>query len=490
VKLTKNDLLVLGFLLERPMHGYEIGQALRGEGVEVWFEISTAAIYYSLNKLHRLGLIAEARARGSSGERTVYHVTQPGREQFLADMRDLLASSEPIRTEYDLGISLLNRLPRDQARPLLRRRVEFLGEWIAELEGRRESANVYPLQRAILDHSIASAQLDIDWLTDIAGQLDAAEDCDPFTGDLMTLRGDLQEFHLPDLVKLIASGKHSGTLVVTAGSLSRTMTFDQGRVHCVGSHVSGKPVVERARVLDDVYQLFRWQQGNYIFDQRGCPREGCAVLECDADSLILEGSRRLDSWEIIQTMIPASDTLLERRDLGSRDHDLELLDVERRILSIVDGSKDITMVARLAELTEFETSRILYGLYLVDLVQPADPDKRRLQRVFREFAELMCRSAIPLRASPEEANDCENEVNRRCRDLPVSIQDGHIDDRTDSNLTAAELAKLYRRFLQTQHNVLGEHFGKEVAQQLRDQVLGKISPSLRETLEQYELLSS
>ena len=45
--LTNNDLLVLGFLLERPMHGYEINLALKTEDVGIWFEISTAAIYYS-----------------------------------------------------------------------------------------------------------------------------------------------------------------------------------------------------------------------------------------------------------------------------------------------------------------------------------------------------------------------------------------------------------------------------------------------------------
>ncbi len=472
------------------MHGYEIGQALKGEGIELWFEISTAAIYYSLNKLHRLGLIAEAHARGAGGEKTVYHVTKLGREQFLEDMRDLLASVAPIRTEYDLGISLLNRLPRDQAEPLLRRRIDFLRAWVSDLEGHCASAKAHSLQQAILEHSIASARLDMDWLTDIADQLNAAEDCAPFTGDLMTLQGDLQDFHLPDLIKLIASGKHSGTLVVTNGLLSRTMTFDQGRLHCVGSQASGRPVMDRDRVLNDALELFRWQHGVYVFDQRGCPREGCVVVDRDADTLILEGARQLDSWQIIQGIVPASDALFEPRDPGARDQALELLDVEKQILSIIDGAKDITMVARLAGLTEFEISRILYGLYLVDLVQPTDPDKRQLKRVFREFAELMCRNVIPLRTSAEEADACEDEVNRRCRDLPVSIRDSRIDDRTESHLTAGELATIYRQFLRTQHSVLGEHLGKAVAEQLRDQVLGKISPTLRETLEQYALLQS
>ncbi len=80
--LTKNDLLVLGLLLDRPMHGYEIGQHLRNEGVTMWFDVSTPAIYYSLNKLRKLGLISETRSRGGGAEKSVYHLTELGRSRF------------------------------------------------------------------------------------------------------------------------------------------------------------------------------------------------------------------------------------------------------------------------------------------------------------------------------------------------------------------------------------------------------------------------
>ena len=61
--LTRNDLLVLGLLLDRPMHGYEILQQIRAADVDLWLAVSPAAIYYSLSKLHRRGLVLETRAR-------------------------------------------------------------------------------------------------------------------------------------------------------------------------------------------------------------------------------------------------------------------------------------------------------------------------------------------------------------------------------------------------------------------------------------------
>ncbi len=223
MKLTKNDLLVLGFLLARPMHGYEIGQALKNDGVEVWFDISTAAVYYSLNKLHRLGHIAEAHSRGISGDRSIFHVTESGREQFFADTRGLLASKDPVRAEYDLGISRLNRMPEDQVVPLLQVRVEFLHTWIADLNSRLDAPGKHPLQRAILQHSVATARLDVDWINGIIAELRATPECEMASGGLMTLHGDLQELHLPDLIMLITSGKHSGTLTLSAGPIGRSM---------------------------------------------------------------------------------------------------------------------------------------------------------------------------------------------------------------------------------------------------------------------------
>jgi DNA-binding PadR family transcriptional regulator len=486
--LTNNDLLVLGFLLERPMHGYEINQALKTEDVGIWFEISTAAIYYSLNKLRRLSMIAEAHSRGSSGDKTIYHVTEHGRDQFFSGMESLLNSEKPIRTEYDLGIFMLNRLPKDQASDLLKKRITFLQYLCEQLEQKYKEAEGRLLQQAILEHSRSVAKLDVDWLDNIRQQLEDADNCGADFESLMTLQDNLQDFHLPDLIKLIESGRHSGTLVITAGPIHRSITFDQGQPHCAASNVNGKPVEDAEQVMRDIYQLFRWQEGEFTFDQRGCPQIGCHLLSISTDNLILESARRLDNWNIIQRIVPSSESVFEPCQVPVDTSDLLLTEDENRILSLINGVRDVVTIARTSGFTEFETSRTLYGLYAVGFIQPADPDKSRLRRVFREFAELMCRGAIPYRTTPEEAEACEEEVNQRCEHLPVRIRNSFIQDQTNSSLQPDDLAGVYRTFLQTQHAVLSERLGREVANELRQQVLAKISPDLREILEQYALI--
>lgn len=488
IVLTNNDLIVLGFLLERPMHGYEINLALKEEDVEIWFEISTAAIYYSLNKLRRLSMIAEVHSRASHSDKTIYHVTDYGRGHFFSGMESLLTSEKPIHAGYDLGIFMLNRLPQDRASMLLKKRIDFLNQLKLRLESKHEEAQGHLLKQSIIMHAKSVAQVDIDWLVNIRQQLHDADSCGSDFQSLMTLQGDLQDFHLPDLIKLIDMGKHSGTLVISSGPLSRSITFDKGRPHCAASLVNNKVVEDTNQVLDNVYQLFLWQEGDFIFDQRGCPQNGCFLLNVPSDHLILEGVRRLNSWETIQRIVASSLTVFERSNLQVGYNDLILSESELRILTLIDGFSDVTSLARSSGFTEFETSKILYGLYAVGFVQLADPDKNKLHRVFREFAELTCRSALPVRTAPEDALECEQEVNKRCEHLPVSIRNGIIEDQTSPSMQTDALADVYREFLQTQQTVLSIRLGRDIVKDLHQQVLGKISPDLREMIEKYALI--
>jgi DNA-binding PadR family transcriptional regulator len=490
--LTKNDLLVLGLLLDRPMHGYEISQYVKAEGVTNWFDISTAAIYYSLNKLSRLSLVSEVRARVGGSEKSVYRVSEQGRKQFFAGMEETLTSQEPIHFEYDLGIFLLNKLPQTKALELLEERLSYLENWLNSLEETLEEERAEdrkPLQVAILEHSAACARMEIDWLTTIINQLRGTEAGPERYQGLMILKGDLHDFHLPNLIKLIASGKHSGVLTVTDDTSTRTLSFHNGRPVCATSRRSGEEVQKPQQVINDVYDLFRWQEGVFSFDQRMEPKEGCVTLNMSVSDLILAGSRWVDNWSMIQQTVSSPDTVFERRTDGVDPEGLKLTREEKRVLNALDGLRDVSDIALTCELTEFETSKIIYGLSAVGLIQPGDLRKIRLRRVFREFAELMCRGTIPYRESPDDFT-CEKEVNRRCEDLPIRFIAGRIEDQTNPALRPEELAETYRTFLQAQQKVVRERFGEDIAEKLLRQVESQISPSLREALEEYDLINA
>jgi DNA-binding PadR family transcriptional regulator len=472
------------------MHGYEINQYVQAEGVTTWFDISTAAIYYSLNKLHREELVSETRTRGGGSEKSVYHVTENGREQFFAGMEATLGSEEPVRFTYDLGIFLLNKIPQPRALALLEKRLSFLkarSDTLEQALNRERDGRNQPLRIAILEHGASCAAMESEWLTGIIGQLQGGGTDDEAYSGLMILTGDLQDFHLPDLIKLIVSGRHNGTLTVTDGASTRTLSFHEGRPVCATSRRPGGEVDEPEAVMNDIYDLFRWQEGAFTFNQRVGPQDGCLVLRISAENLILAGCRWVDNWTAIQQVVPSSDTVFERREGRVSPKDLDLTEEENRVLKALDGLEDVTSVARRCELTEFEISKILYGFHAVGLAQPGDLDKIRLRRLFREFAELMCRGTRPHRAAPDDVA-CEFEVNERCADIPIRLIAGRIEDQTDPSLSTDKLAEMYRCFLQTQQVVVSEWFGSEVTERLFQQVRSQISPGLRDVLDRYDLV--
>jgi hypothetical protein len=297
----------------------------------------------------------------------------------------------------------------------------------------------------------------------------------------MVLSGELRHYHLPDLMRLIVSGQHTGTLKVTDGAELRTLSFEGGQpVYASFVHAGDPPKALSScdDVLDGLCDLFRWQEGRFTFDQQTEYGEWSVPLDCSAEELMLRGCRKVDNWAIIQNLVPSADAIFELGSAAEEMEHLPLLPGEERVVAAVDGIKDVATIARELELTLFETSRIFYCLIAIGLLRTADLDKIRLRRVFREIAELMCASTIPWRASPEDRT-CEEEVNRRASLLPVRLENGRIEDRADPQLETEELVRIYHRFLTEQFRVISRLFGHSNARQAYERTLRQLSPELQ-----------
>ena len=85
-RLTTADLVLLSLLAEKPMHGYQANAELARREIRDWAAISRPQVYYSLEKLARLGYLrAVAPRSGSAGpEKQSFAATKPG-SRALAD---------------------------------------------------------------------------------------------------------------------------------------------------------------------------------------------------------------------------------------------------------------------------------------------------------------------------------------------------------------------------------------------------------------------
>jgi DNA-binding PadR family transcriptional regulator len=492
---TKIDLLLLGLLLDRPMHGYELYQQIQTEDIDGWFNVSMAGIYYSLGKLRDQGLVAESRQRGGrSARKSIYRLTEEGRAAFFAAMEAQAVSQERVYLDYDVVIYLLNKLPLQRAISLLEEHQAFLAEQAQEVEASlaaEQQRNGAPLKLAVLDHKRRYLAMEQDWLSDVIRDIQGKER----TGSaqegerrgLMILHGDLRHYHLPDLLRLIVSGQHSGTLTVTDSVQIRTVSFENGQPVCASCRRQGEPSIPPPppeQVLEGLCDLFRWQEGQFTFDQEmGC-EDYCVPLKLDTEELILCGCRWVDNWDIIQRLIPSADTIFELGMAPQRLGELALTPTEGQIVAAVDGVRDVASIARELGLTVFEASRAFYCLAAVGVVRTADLDKIRLRRVFREIAELMCSSTVAWRGTPEDRT-CEQEVNALTGHLPLCLNRGRIEDQADPQLKVDGLVEMYRDFLLAQLDVVSRRFGRENARQSFARTLRQLAPELQDVAKRY-----
>src|SRR5262249_61987768 len=84
--LTTADLVLLSLRAEQAMHGYQANAELQRREIRDWAAISRPQIYYSLEKLARLGFLQEVESVDASGgpEKQRFAATKEGRTA-LAD---------------------------------------------------------------------------------------------------------------------------------------------------------------------------------------------------------------------------------------------------------------------------------------------------------------------------------------------------------------------------------------------------------------------
>lgn len=130
-------LAVLGTVVQRPMHPYEIASMLRERGKDQDMKIKWGSLYTVVGNLEKHGLIeaTETARQGARPERTVYRITDAGRVELVDWVRELVSTPEREQPRFEAGLSLLGALTPDDATSLLRQRLDALDSQLAEQRG-------------------------------------------------------------------------------------------------------------------------------------------------------------------------------------------------------------------------------------------------------------------------------------------------------------------------------------------------------------------
>ncbi|MFB7517467.1 PadR family transcriptional regulator [Streptomyces sp. NPDC056144] len=128
-------LLVLGAVRQHGRaHGYQVRGDLEHWGAHEWSHAKPGSIYHALKQLAKQGFLrAHESAPSTAGgpPRVEYELTERGREEYLALLREALTRPDQGRDVLSAGIGFIVDLPRTEAVELLRRRVAALEAWRA-----------------------------------------------------------------------------------------------------------------------------------------------------------------------------------------------------------------------------------------------------------------------------------------------------------------------------------------------------------------------
>ncbi len=243
----------------------------------------------------------------------------------------------------------------------------------------------------------------------------------------MALSGTLKDFGIADILQLIGHQTKTGRLVLRSGGDEVEVYFIEGNVvfatekgrtaknllgnlllraellskeqldEALGTQqrtlkrlgdilIEGQMVTPpqlaqmmRLQTTETLYRLFSWKNGSYEFSQEDVDPARSAFEPIRAESVLLEGFRRMDEWPALKKKVPWTEATFEKvKDLDTRDlpsiddgglgldggEDAEGKPTERHklVFRLAVGGKDVQRVVDASRVGEFEALKAISDL--------------------------------------------------------------------------------------------------------------------------------
>jgi DNA-binding PadR family transcriptional regulator len=176
VRRSTLALAILALLYEAPMHPYRMQQLIKERGKDRVINVQQrASIYQTIERLLRAGLIAVAETTRDERwpERTLYQLTEAGKETAIAWLREMLATPAREFPEFPAAISLVFGLTPEEVVELLDRRSAALATALAKTEAGLEDVGKVVPRLFLLEEEYLCAVLraELGWVRGIADDL-------------------------------------------------------------------------------------------------------------------------------------------------------------------------------------------------------------------------------------------------------------------------------------------------------------------------------
>jgi hypothetical protein len=345
------------------------------------------------------------------------------------------------------------------------------------------------------------------------------------------LQGRLKAFSLSDIIQLLSFSGQTGTLTLTQGWNSRSMTFEKGRITYItaatklpnvgellvkagkitaqqlayaieGQEMTGKTIgtvlVEKQwaqppdlarcheqQLEETIYSLFLWRGCRFTMESGVVNKEFGLPVDLATERLILEGTRRVDEWISISPVVPSVRMIFRQVSEAKAE---KCSAQERRVFQEVDGTRDVVAIAKAAGLTQFATAKALNALVEAKALRAVAPDKVKIVELFDYLVESMY-VKLGMYGYARVAHEFEAELNRFAEDnaLKTRMRGGKVAlSDLDLHVETTALIDLYKLFIAIEANKFSKMFDPEIVHGLVEGLYLHVNPEFQNMLRMYE----
>lgn len=241
----------------------------------------------------------------------------------------------------------------------------------------------------------------------------------------MALEGNLSDFSLTDMFRLLHTGSKSGVLHVTHEGQDAVVCFRDGLVY----HASATGAVEQASqrlsrtglvsekqlrqakglmkiqkrdkagrklgqilvdegyveasvieshlrgwIAEALFELLRWTEGELRFEPGEEMDAADLGISIPIEDALAEASKRYDVWQRIKEKIPDVETRFAiSAGPSSKSIEIHLKPREWMLLCHLHGGRSVAELSEITGLSDFDISRTLYGMYAGGLIEKVGP---------------------------------------------------------------------------------------------------------------------
>lgn len=152
----------------------------------------------------------------------------------------------------------------------------------------------------------------------------------------MALTGTFEDVSFAELLQLLNVGHKSGRLSVWRGAERAEIFLSEGEV--------ARAISRRDRGPEVVYRIMGWKAGEFRFERNDDPVHR-DILE-STEALMLEGMKRFDEWEHVESEMPEKEVVLRQRAFAVNEQFDSLSVAAQKVLQLVDARRTVATIIR------------------------------------------------------------------------------------------------------------------------------------------------